>query len=370
MTPRKTLAALRQLACLGLPGKAALPDAMEILRTLVDADGYGAFYLGDRCQVIDGHIPAGVPPSVFLDYVENFHNQPHGDGVTGLTTQQAMHSPRPVLHWKDFASREGICKTDFWDRIMRPIGCGWGFQLPLRGSGGPMANLVVWRSFARRDFSAANLHMAEQAQAWLCHLLAGEDSGGDDIPEGAVPTGEIGVLVLDAEGQIVSASPGAIGLWHRATETPMTGFSARECLHGNGDRRLRDFARAVVTALVGKGNAVPARVVRNVYGIFNLRAYALNPFQGDAPLQISLHIERHAPYSQRVFNSQRFLSLSARERDVCLGILDGKSNPDIAHDLDIKTSSVIYYAEMLCLRLGIPTGRRHLLSALFDHATA
>lgn len=365
--PARTLAALRQLACLGLPGKTILPEAIELLRALAGFEVEGAFYLDGRYQLIDAHVPSDVPLSVLRDYAENFHNRTDGDGVTGLTTQQAMESNCKTIHWKRFIDRRTLIETVFWNRIMQPVDMGWGVQFPLRGDAGrpPHVHIVLSRPFSLPDFSPKEIRLLELAHPWMRHAMAGGGNTARGAGEPALPTGQSGTLILDGAGRIQSASPGALPLLHQAAGVALAGDALGRSVRGDAEPLLRRLAQAVGAAVHGKAGPVPAAIVRNDHGIFHLRAYALETFAAGTPQHVSLHIERHAPTSLRLFRSPRFLALSAREREVCLMILGGRSSTETARHLGIKPSSVIQHTKSLYLRLGI-NSQKGLLPALLD----
>lgn len=365
--PAKTLSALRQLACLGLPGKTILPEAIELLRALVGFDTHGVFHVDGQCRITDAYIPPDVPAFVLLDYVENFHNRPDGEGTVGPTMTQALNGGLRTVHASRFIERQAFVKTDFWNRIMRPAGMGWRMRVPLREGTRPLANLDLGRCISVRDFSASDTRLLEQVHPWLCHALAHDGAATPDGAEPFLPTGDSGTAVLDAGGRVVAASAGAVALLHQAAGVPLVQHNPRVALQEDAQTLLRRLAQAVGASLAGKPTLPPAGVVRNAHGTFHLRAYALDASAPGTPMQVSLHIERRAPLSLRLFRSPRFLALSARERDVCLGVLAGRSHTEIARRLGIKPSSVIHHTRSLYLRLSIG-GRKELLPALLGES--
>lgn len=364
MTARATklMAALRQLACLGLPGKTALPEAIALLRELVGFDVDGTLFVNDRFDLLDAQVNFR-DMVVLQDYAENFFNRPDGDGVTGMTLQQAHECGMRVVQSSRFIERRGMEETTFWNRAMRPIGMGWCCQIPLRDGIHPLANLVLMRPFTQSDFSPEQVRRAAEGQPWLSHLLAAPAQGSPEADASLVPSGDSGTAILDAQGRLLAASADALSLLHHAAGLEYSPRTVRRAAQGELQELLRSLARAVGAALNGLDTPLPAAFLRSRYGTFQVRAHALRVYSQGSPRQVSVHIERHVPLSLRLFRSPGFLALSMRERDVCLRLVAGHSAAAIARDLGIKPSSVIHHTRSLYNRLAV-SSQKELVGAL------
>lgn len=360
-----TLAALRQLACLGLPGREAFPEAMKLLRSLVGFEVDGSLFLDENCDLTDARVDY-QSPAVLLDYAENFLNRTDGDGITGLTLKQAHDSGLRVFQSSRFIERGAMQKTAFWNRILRPIEAGWCCQMPLRDGQRPLANLVLMRPFRLPDFSAAEVRLAAQAQSWLSHLLARREVLAPEAADMLYASGESGTVLVDEAGRVLSASAGALALLHQAVGVAYSPVNLRQAVRGEVTTLARNLARMVGGALNGDGTAPPVLRLHGRYGNFQVRAFALQAFAGDRVAQTSLHVERQTPLSLRLFRSRRFLALSQRERDVALRLVAGHSTTAIARDLGIKPSSVIHHTRSLYNRLGVSSQKALLPALLTD----
>jgi DNA-binding CsgD family transcriptional regulator len=361
--PTSTLAALRQLASLGLPGKAVLPDAIRLLGAAVGFEMAGAFHVNHRCRIVDAHLPTDLPPELLIDYTENFLNRPDGEGAIGPTTEAGLRSDLRTIHTSRYVDRRTLMRTEFWNRVLHPAGIAWRVRLPLRSGRLPLANVDLTRPIGTPDFSAADIRFLEQAQPWMCHALARVDDVGRADGEPSFPAGESSILILDAGGKILSASPGALTLLHQAIDTPLAPGDLHRSTQGDARTLPRRLARAVGASLACAPADLPAATIRNSHGFFSLRAYALDAFVPGSPLQVTLHIEKRMPLRLRLFRSPRFLALSPRERDVCLGLIANRPLAEIARQLGIKRSSVVHHASLLYQRLDI-AGQKDLLPAL------
>lgn len=378
-TPAKTLSALRQLALLQLGGTMAIPEAVELLRAQIGFDAATLNWLDAGGSSVDlFHFPDTTPSpaksmvtgmmtyehlSVALDYLDNFHNKPDGEGLCGYTMRAAHASGGIVLAAPDRAIiRRDYVNSDFYERVIIPLGYGWNRLLPIRHSDlSPLAILHLGRRLDMADFSADDVRFLKQAQPWLQHLLRH-----DTVPvarEAQVPTGASVMLILDKQGKVLAASEGALAVLHQATDMPLKTGLLRSTVQGKVAGLLKRLAKPVEAAMYGAPAIPPEIHINNRWGCFYLRAYVLSVFATGTPLQISLHIERRQPLSLRLFRSPRFIELSVREREVCLHLIAGHSHNEIAQGMGVKTSTVIYFIRQIYRRLGV-NRQSELLSAL------
>jgi DNA-binding CsgD family transcriptional regulator len=361
MSTLRTLSSLRQLATLGMPGKTIVPEAIGLLRNLAGFDAWGCFHVDRTCRVTDVQAP-DIPLAVLADFAENFYNRPEGEGVVGITSGQALISDHKVLLSSRYIDLAALEKTELWHRIMKPADLGWMIQIPLRDSQIPLSTVVISRPVHGRDFSNAVARRLEEAHPWLCHAMANRSRPSVDT-EPALESGETATVILTPSGHLDYASPDALSLLHQAADIKLDVSGLHRALAGDIGGLLSKLTSAVTASMSGKDARLPRGIVRNHNGIYNLRAYALSPFTPGSPQRISVHIERHAPVSLRLFSARRFLALTNRQRDVALCLVQGLSKTQTAARLGIKPSSVIYVTRELYRRLDID-GRDKLLRAL------
>lgn len=141
-----------------------------------------------------------------------------------------------------------------------------------------------------------------------------------------------------------TAVPGCV-----VTDVRMPDMSGIDLLHRLSDR----LDRFPVIVLTGEAD-VPMAVEALKAGALDLIE---KPFAAGAILaavtkalrQLEARSERT---SRRAENSQRLSQLSAREREVLKGLLDGLSNKEIARDLAISPRTVEAYRANLMMKMG------------------
>lgn len=353
-TPAKTLTALRQLALLGHNGTLAIQEAMTLLHGVVGFEAMSFVWINAQCELVDAVQHEQVSVGVLLDYQENFQNRLGGEDISGYNARTALASNAKIL---PSPCRETVTKayinSEFYNRISAPSGYGLRRIMPIRhANGAPLGCLNIGRSLKAPDFSPTDLHGLELAQPWLEHLLRRGNIPDNNVP--FVSTGESAVLILDFQGKVLSASSKALTMLHQVADVSQAGDLLRNTTQGDVRALLKRIVRPMAAALHGIPVSLPPEAcIINRWGRFYLRAYMLTAFEEGSPQQISLHIERHAPMSLRLFRCPRFLALSPREREVCLHLLADRSHAEIAASMHVKLSTVVYFIRQIYRRLDI-----------------
>jgi DNA-binding CsgD family transcriptional regulator len=358
-TPQRLLGALRQLALTAPGGRMAAAEAVGLLHAVAGIEISTLVWVDAHCLPLDKIDTFATPASLWQDYVENFHDTPLLDAVLGSTHASLQANGERVRRLSQHRDHRAYVRSVFFNRIGRAIGAEWTAALPMRhGDGTPLACLLASRSFDSPDFNAAETRLLQQAQPWLEHLLRKGDPPA--LNGTALIVRDSASMLIERDGRLASASPGAMQLLHQAADIPFSGTSLAQAADGDVRMLLRRFAATVEAGVQGMPVLPPARSISNRWGNFHLRAYALNDGRGP---QAVLHIERQVPVWLALFRAKRFLAMSTRQREVCLHLLAGLTHAEMARIMEVKVSSVIYFVRQIYLRLNI-TRRSELIGAL------
>jgi len=368
----KYIVALRQLALCAPGGDISLIAGGKLLQNIVPSDNTCILWLNKNCDTINAHTFENMPLYAFQDYLENFMHTtgPNSEESAGFTMKQVHASNQRVMLASQKRDHNQFLMSTFYDRFIKHVHAFWLASLPLRHANGmPLAVLSIGRSPSESDFNHIEIQLLEQAQPWLEHLALKDamvvaanslciSSGGESASAS---------LLFDAAGKVISASAFALTLLHQAADTPLANNPLRQTAQGDVNILLRRLSRSVANAMNALSALPPSLVLNNHWGRFHLHAYVLNPFETGTPMQISLHIEHQIPLSLGLFRLPRFLELTPREREVCLHTLSGLDYKEIAHELGVKPSTVIYFTRQLYRRLNI-NKQSELLPALMQDA--
>lgn len=364
-SPKKTLMALRLLALTAAGGRMALIEASRLLRQVVPVDNSMILWQDEQCNIVDVYQIVDVPLFLVQDYLENFMHTTGEDGeeAAGFTLRQLQLSGRRIANGSDTRDHHKFLNAPFYHRFIKQMAGFWAAGMPLRTiDGKPIAVANFGRALNGSDFNQKELAFLEQAQPWMEHLARKEGKVGTDAA--CIGDGESASLLIDAHGKVLSASAFALTLLHQAADTPMSDrVSLQQTVQGDVSVLLRRFSSSIAAAMNALSVLPPSLVINNRWGRFHLLAYVLNPFERGLPLQISLHVERQVPLSLGLFRLPNFLNLSSREREVCLHILAGLGRTEIAQEMHVKPSTIIYFTRQLYQRLDI-NRQSELLPAL------
>jgi len=365
---QKHLIALRQLALTAPGGRMSLNEAVGLLQHIVPTDNSAIFWMNKQSDVIDIHQNLDLPLAVVQDYLQNFMHTtgPNGEEASGFTIRQVVADNHRVWVGNQLCDYKQYVRSEFYNRIASPTHLARISAVPLKHADGtPQAVIVFGRLLDAPDFNPAEIDCLKQAQPWLEHLgrkdyIAATDTSYFNGEESAS-------ILIDADGKVLSTSPFALILLHQAADTPLAHKPLKQTVQGDVSVLLRRLSSSVTNAMNSQFALPPSLTINNRWGRFLLHAYVLNAFETGTPMQISLHIERKVPLSLSLFRSPRFLELTPREREVCLHSLAGLEYKEIAREMGIKPSTVIYFTRQLYRRLNIYK-QSELLPALMQEA--
>ncbi len=365
---KNTLAAMRQLACLGLPAQTVLPEMIRLLDRLVGFDVGVGMHVDEQIRLTDVHVPSYISLADLSAYANRFYDrQSGGSDAVGWTTRQAMQSGLDIVQGSRIVTRRTLEHSDLWNRVLRNYDMGWICQIPLRDGSRPLACIAIARPFTQRDYGEREIQLMRMAYPWMCHAMARRSPSADINELQATQPVASGMLLVDAQGHVLQASDGSLMLLQRASASAPSPIHAMQPLDDQACTLIRKQVNSVLQLTAGRSAAVPAGQIVNAYGRFCWRAYLMHAQSTpESSAQVAIHLEHYLPLSAQLFRSPKFLDLSTRERDVGLALAAGHGTADIAKTLNIKPSSVIDYTRSLYERLGISQARDVVTAVLSE----
>lgn len=181
----------------------------------------------------------------------------------------------------------------------------------------------------------------------IVHVIDDDDAVRDSLAllmEAAGLTAHTYACAEDFLEAVDRAEPGCV-----ITDVRMPDMSGLELLHRLSDR-LDQFP---VIVLTGEAD-VPMAVEALKGGALDLieKPYAAGAILAAVTGALRQLETRRDRTSRRAESSQRLAALSAREREVLQGLLEGHSNKEIARDLSISPRTVEAYRANLMMKMG------------------
>lgn len=354
----RAMGALQQLSAIGLPNRQAFPEFIGLLSEIAPFETAAMLWLGPDCQPVDTYSSVDAAPELTTRYATRWFNCEEADYHP---SQMAMQTdPRfSVIRVSDFTAAFG--ETEYYDEVYSGVGHHWIAALALRDSDGPIGNVGIGRPANAPDFSDEEIRLLRMARPYVIQAISRaadlEDWPDNDLEDDAA------MLLIDAKGHIVHASPNAWRLLHGAAGLPASLSLMRDTVYAWARPLVLRLAGLVAESLRGVA-AGPARIETvTPYGRFLLRAYAMDSNLGPGSGAIGVQIERRLPVGVKMFRSRSFRALTEREQAVARLLSTGLSYPQIADKLGMGASTVVTHVRSLGFKLGVG-GREDIVSAL------
>lgn len=352
--PSAAFATIRRIAALGHPGRMVIAPLLAAIRDIVPFDNANFTWMDEDCNAVDMHNFDIAPTEVLRVYQEHYYNQ-----------KEALFIPSHRVHMQNLlvdrsAVIPGFSNTEFFDDVFRPCRHRSYLRVSVRNGVEPIGVFHLNRQFGSRDFSLKDERLIFQALPWINHALAARPQNLSPEP---IAEAENGLIVTDHKGKVLYFSQCARMLLHQASEIPIN----LQALTGIGydwtNKLIASMVRPLVFANPQKPGMVPARSIRNLSGVFQLRAYWLETMGGGEPGNIAIQIQRQIPLSVKLMQSMKVRALPPREQEACLLLAQGRSPAEIAKNMDITPNGVVYHIRSLYNRLGI-SRREELVTTL------
>lgn len=350
-TARRAESRIRQYCCLGQPSEVVMPSVLRDLHHLVPSFS-NTFYWVDA----DGGLANAIdeqPDATRLlpEYIACFYNRKETEVHPGFT--RITRGAHGVLDNDSFftVSDATLRNSAFYTRIMKPQRYHYVLQLHVRLAGRTRGILQLQRSAGEPDFVPRDHRTLQRLHDFIAHALVcnATEQAVTEWCEGA----ESGLLMADACGRIVSASPRARQLLHLATH-PIPDGSRRDL---ELPAMLARVCRSLHAVHHGPaaGNA-PLHICRNGWGRFIFSAYPLDFPLHDKAL-IGIHIRREIPLPVRLVAATEALTLSPRQAEVAVLLASGLTHREIAERLGVRRNTVIAHARQVYTRLDVHDSR-------------
>jgi DNA-binding CsgD family transcriptional regulator len=335
------LAHLRLLCRLGLAAEAVLPAFLAAVRRQVHCDSAAFFWVGPDLGIVQIFAERMLAPAVTRRYFEEFYAGSHSDFRRRL---HALAQSDDGIGEQESAQ----LPAGYWQGVLAQLGAQRIVHVAVRRGVQPLGQMSLYRSAGKplarneREFLAASArYLAQLLQAPVGAAPATAPYAFDDSGQGTL-------LLADAQGQVLDASPRGYALLAQASGCPIDPHTVRGELARRGQALLAPLvaARAAPTPAGEPDPAPPTTVVDNAWGQFQLRAYA-------AGADCGILIERREYRLVRLAAALGALQLSAQQREVAAALARGLSKAEVAAALGVSLNTAAYHVKQLYQRLDV-----------------
>jgi DNA-binding CsgD family transcriptional regulator len=338
----RDVAFIRKLCTLGLPPRSLVLSLFPALRVLVPAHSAGVFWVDEAQQMTSLYAERLLPPDAMTAYHER-HYANQRDGFAAAFGVRAAAADPVSSH--SFSKREQ--GTDYFRDVLKPLGIYHALYAVLRDDRRPFAQLSLYRGDSEKPFGAAEADALRGLLRYLAIGLAEPDRSADQGDEPVVVEEQLGLV--SPSGTVIAAS----AAWKRlvrlgALARVLPSEAARE------GQAIEDFLHELAEAACGGANSCPTQIVRvTAWGRFIVRAFPLDDERASRGTQVALLIRREEPKTLSLVRGAGNSELSPQQREVALLLAQGRTNPEIAHELGLTINTASYHVKQVYTKLDV-----------------
>lgn len=339
------LARIRQTCCLGISPEELVPQILEEMHQIIPSERNHFAWTDDVGNIVNAYFEK--PDPVLLDWLR--HNQHRFEEEIGISVRQAILFGKVTGNFR-WPFRKGAEASESYDRMFRAQGIQFCLDGVLRDRDRPLGQIVMFRQPKDGDFNGEEERVLAHTLPYIAHAI----SSPVKTPETFVETGDSGLMVFDANGRITYQS-------HLAKELCVYALHERIPVgHDIGldirvvEAGLRSLFQQVLANFSDSDAAVspPAWTLKNKWGEFQVRAYALQEAAG-ATRSYGVTVEKKIPAAVLMLKKIKQMPLSNRQREVCFHLARGVGNEDIATMLGISATTLKEHTQAIYRKLAI-----------------
>jgi len=356
------MAHIRRLACIGVEGGAAMPDALELLTQVVPSAN-NVFIPTDEsftCRsIISRHWDTSVLERLFAKRQTDYR-QP-----CDTHEQWWRTAPVHITVDEDCTAYSGLHRTALYHECLKPSGQHHLLEGFVRQGGRALGYLNMFRDASSLRFSHGDARKLRTLLPYLALLMT--DSAAPDLEY--APSNASAVIIVDSRGAIQNISHGGRDVLQVALNPQLDAYSDVRSAFAVLVKRLLRQLRASMSSTSGRDCAPPIIDVHNGRGQFTFRAHWLMGDESCTGAHACILVSHAEPLPLRLMRGLSRLPLSPAQKSVALLIVRDRSRKAIARELGVSDGTVKDYARLIYRRLGVHD-RHQLLAKLLDAGNA
>lgn len=352
-----TIAHFRQLCCLDLDSQTLMPTILQTIHDLIGSDSSAFYWSTQPGRVTNAYSEEVMPREVSALFFDEFlNNRKRPDAAIHLGT---VMKPGQVVGNSARLFPSAFYATDNYNLIWRPLRRKWLLWAMVHDQHGNIHCVTLRRLIRESPFSEQDEQRLAQLVPYLTHALNANPSNGDRF----VDHGESSLIIVDHRGMLRSLSPDGEKLLLLAAHPSISSGIVEWRQHAFLPVHLRPLCARLIAISAGQDATPPVEVIDNRWGKFVFRAHPLNGVDSDDSL-FGITIQRHVPLALKLMEKMRLLNLSARQKEICLLLAQGKSHSAIAARLDVSPTTIADHVHKIYDKLDV-----HSHSALMIRLT-
>lgn len=339
------LGRLRQTCCLGIASETLVPQILEEIHRIIPSERIHFAWTDDVGNIVNAYFEK--PDPVALGWLRQ--NQRQFEEELGISVTQAILFGKLTGNFR-WPFRKGAEQTESYERMFRAQNIQYCLDGVLRDRDRPLGQIVLFRQPGDGDFNGDEERILARSLPYIAHAI----SSPVKTPESFVETGDSGLMVFDATGKLSYQSRLAKELCIYALhERIPVGYNEGLDVHtvelglqGLFQQVVDNFDAAISPA------SPPAWTLKNKWGEFQIRAYALQETAGGAR-SFGVTVEKKIPTEVRMLQKIKAMTLSNKQREVCFHLARGLDTEAVANLLGISRTTLKEHTQTIYRKLGV-----------------
>lgn len=336
------VAHFRQLCCLGLGAQAIIPSLLEALHPIVPSYWNRIIVCNDSGEV--AYVYAENPEA--YAGAELYFREFAGTSKDSLPTlAEVVTSGSGVGAWLPHQHAK-YYRSDHYNLVERPYNVHHMLDALIVDERGPLAGVILARDKKTRPFKSSDAALLRFLIPYFAHAMRDQR----DLDAALADTGQTGLVIADQHGGIRLANSNGVQFLAMAQQDPR----APRCTfsHPVLSPVLKRLCASIFEIAAGRPAPPPARRQPTPWGLLVFRASRLDNFGLGEPL-VAITIELRVPEKLALMRAMGGIGLSARQKDICLGLADGLTEQQIAQRYAISVTTVAHHLRKLYLKLDV-----------------
>ncbi len=354
-------AQIRQLCCMGLAAETLMPRLLPMLRQLVPAESAGFFWVDSSGAMQNLYAERMLSANKMQLYFDHFYEG--GEFDFKRSFQKRAQAKRDVA---TLVMDSNFQHSAYYNEILRDLDAHHVLHGIVRGSnqalGQALGQISLYRPTKSMCFTAANEAELQSVLHYVSHAIAapvskivdGNKNGANSESAAMLDTADDAVLLVTREGALMHASEVGRRLLIQAVD----GAFSPTAMQTSGEA-ISHLLKQLVSQLLRDPVALPVCSQNSRWGRIALRAYSMERegssggntgSNADAP--IAIRITRQEPMLLRFAHAMQTLDLSPQVQETALHLAHGRTNGEIAEQMNVTVNTVSSHIKVLFAKLG------------------
>ena len=336
----------RQLCCLNAPSQMLMPSILQSLHDLIGSDSNAFYWSTTPGRITNAYSEEPMPRDIAALFYDEFLNNPkRPDSAIHLGT---LMRPGQIVGNSTQLFPAAFYGTDNYNLIWRPLRRKALLWARFQDRNGNFHCITLRRLIRESPFSNQDEQRLAQLVPYLRYTLGADGYNNDENAD----QGESGLIIADEKGAVRYHSEQGKKLLLLAAHPTVSTGTVDWRMHDTLPMRIRQLCLRVYGISAGQHVSPPQAVIKNPWGEFVFRAHLLDAVANEQWL-FGITIQHRVPLALKLMATMKLLNLSARQKEICLLLAQGKSHGAIATQLTVRATTVADHVQKIYYKLGV-----------------